>query len=111
MLKSVLLREQHHRLRSILDGDLDRQLADYLCDPEARDILFRPIAEYNRFAGAFGCTVSGDSPCWSCDEFVLNDSSTLRITGLNSTVVSDSDDGAKNWSLVSTRCLTEKQEW
>ena len=94
--KSALVRDQHSSLRNVLVSNLDGHLAGYLSDPEARDILFRPISEYNRFAGAFGCAISGDKPVWSSEEFALSDGSTLRITGVNSTVVSDGNDGVKN---------------
>jgi len=36
--KSPLLRDQHQKLRSIPEDDIERQLADYLRDPEAGGI-------------------------------------------------------------------------
>ena len=86
--KSPLLAAIHNELRQSETNAIDGAISEYLGDDEASKIIFRPISEYNSFAATFRCEISPKEPTWQRD-FALSDDSTLRINGLNSTMVSD----------------------
>ena len=88
--ESPLLLDQHDKLRQTAASTIEAQLAAYLRDPEARDLLFRPLTEYNRFAASFRCAIGGGQPFWD-EPFTLNDGSRLIVRGLNSTIASHDD--------------------
>jgi len=85
--KSVTLSSIHTQLRQSNQKEIDGQMLNYLGDSEAASIIFRPVTEYNKFAAAFGCQTNQSKTSWHRD-FALNDGWTLRINGLNTTIVS-----------------------
>ena len=97
--KSMLLKDAHRNLRQTA-AELDDKLAGYLGgDPEAAKLIYRPIQNYVDFAAKYGCGLSPESPFWEQD-WPLNDGSTLRIRGVNSTVASDELDNDASYKLV-----------
>ncbi len=74
---------------------LDRLLAD---ETGART-LFEPLKHYNEFAAAFQCDLGGRRLAWHKD-LPLNDRSTLRLCGLNSTLTSSRLDDPQHRLLV-----------
>ena len=103
--KSISIEDAHKNLRESA-GELDHKLARYLgSDPEAAKLIYRPIEKYIDFAAKYGCEISPEKPYWE-EDWPLNDGSTLRIRGLNSTIVSDeSDNDASNKLVVGKRQL------
>jgi len=77
----------HKNLQEIEPTDLNSEVGKYLGDSGARELIFKSIIEYNRFASSFQCQLSHTEPFWSKD-FKLNDGSPLRIIGLTSTLFS-----------------------
>ena len=86
--KSKVLEDVHNKLRAIPPTKLSTEIRDYMEDPIARQIILTPLDEYNGFAAPLQCQVVPDSPTWY-EDFILNDTSGLRLWGLNSTIVSD----------------------
>ncbi len=100
---SQLLQDLHRNIRAAAPDNLDETLKRYLVkDKEAGPLLFRPIENYNRMAGRFGCDINPEKPFWS-DNLPLNDGSTLRLCGLNSALVSDPLDDEEKLVLGSVQ--------
>lgn len=92
--ESATLATYHEKLRGT--SDIDSQIAAYMKDRIAQNILFEPITHYNNFAARFGCDFSAPRPFWEQD-LRLNDTSILRLRGLNTTLISSwSDDTEAN---------------
>lgn len=86
------------RLRATLRqtplNQLDDEIRASLEDAQDRQFLFEPLEEYNVFASKFGrCSTS--RPLYWEDNIPLNDGSILRLRGLNSILISDRHDSAK----------------
>lgn len=92
---SPFLKRLHASLRSCKIEDIDTNIKELMEDTQA-GLLFSPVESYNRFALRFGCDINPRSPYWQ-DDLILNDGSTLRLRGMNSTLVSnDLDDKSGN---------------
>ncbi len=89
--KSRLLRDMHDHLRPGDPEDIDECIAGYLRDEIAGPLLFKPLERYNEFAAKFRCTSHPNPLAWQHD-LMLNDGSTLRLHGINSTLASDPTD-------------------
>ncbi len=90
--QNIFLRDAHEKLRQVDLAELDERIREYMSDFVAREVMFSPLAEYNKFASFFECQIGHTDPTWHVD-FALNDGSTLRVYGLNSTIISDEQDG------------------
>lgn len=89
---SGLLKHLHESLRKAHQNEIDAAIADLLGDRAAGEPLYSTIAEYNTWFGRkFKCEITLEQPFWK-ETFTLNDSSKLRINGVNSTIVSDHQD-------------------
>ena len=86
-----LLSLVHSELRNAAPEELDAVITKHMRDKSAPDVIYRPITEYNKFAALFRCTISPKKPFWQAD-FVMEDTSTLRVWGLNSSLGSDHED-------------------
>ena len=53
--KRKVTRRLHQGIREE-NSDVDRELREILSDAQSADALLDPLAEYNTFAGRFGCT-------------------------------------------------------
>lgn len=101
MLHHTSLRAATPRQR---EGELQKL---FYTHNETRELLYRPISAYSEFAKEYACQINrqDDSgkknlPYWE-DDLTLNDGSTLRLRGLNSTLVSDqTDDEHSNRMIV-----------
>lgn len=78
-------------LRQTQVKDLNRELRKTLEDLSDRKLLFDPLEQYNIFATKIGCPSMADPLYWE-QPLILNDGSTLRVRGLNSTLLSDRGD-------------------
>lgn len=96
---SAVLEDMHRNLRPNDPAAVDENLDRYLQDPIASEWLFRPLQKYNDFASGFGCQIGPSRLVWTQD-LALNDGSTLRLRGLNSTLVSDHRDRVTTGKLI-----------
>ena len=93
------------RLRSQLRDsdvkDFNRELRKTLDDLNDRQTLLDPLEQYNIFANKLGCASGADPLYWE-QPLLLNDGSTLRVRGLNSTIISAraDDDQQEKTKLV-----------
>lgn len=63
-----------------------------LMDPDARRLLYESLDNYNQFALQFFCDLLPPERTRATRALTLNDGSTLRLWGLNSALVSSSED-------------------
>src|SRR6266446_3431099 len=75
-------------------GDLayDVLLRGLLTDEDASRSLYKPLENYNLFAQSFFCGVFPPEDTIARRDLVLNDGSTLRLSGFNSVLVSSAAD-------------------
>ena len=108
---SRLLQRTHTQIRSGSTSESQQVLKDCLEEKLARSMLFAPLKNYNDFASKFGCAIGLDRLYWEHD-VTLNDGSTLRILGLNSTTISNEcdDSGANKLILGAAQTLFLRQE-
>lgn len=101
--KSSAIQDRHEKFRRIAPGEIDLELQRYMSDESAKESIYEPLRNYNAFASIFSCQISADNPYWE-DDVSLNDTSILRLRGLNSTLISNSfDDDASNKLILGTR--------
>lgn len=89
-------------LRNKPANQVDVELRQWMRSKIASDVIFGPIQEYNRFAAKFLCllkpysendgTTDLSERPFARRDLVLNDSSTLRLWGFNTVLVSDITD-------------------
>jgi hypothetical protein len=86
------MRDCYRHLREVSVDHIHDQLIDYLQEPR---VFYGKLDAYNRFAVRFDCDLSESKPYWETD-CELDATTTFRIRGLNSTLISDhqDDDGA-----------------
>jgi hypothetical protein len=86
------------RLRALLrrtpTEQLNNEIRKTLEDVNDRQLLFEPLEQYNIFAANLGCCSTANPLYWE-HNVPLNDGSTLRVRGMNSTLISDKDDSDK----------------
>lgn len=106
---SAFIQMARKRLRELPEDQIDAEFARLLRDREAR-LLFQPIRAYNDFAKRYECESTASSIGWTYD-FQLNDTSRLRLVGLNSILLSDSRDNRREHKLlVGTHQLQLKRQ-
>ena len=83
-----------------MDADkLDSILRKIQKDVHIQGLLYKPIDNYNQFADSLLCNYTVDKPNWERD-FKLDEKYTLRLWGMNSTLISshkDHFDEKGNW--------------
>ncbi len=85
-------------IRQCLPNQIDSFLRRHLKEPEK---LYTPITAFNWFAEQFGCDIDAKRPVWDTeDKLTLNDGTILRIYGLNSSLISDSNDDVETGKMV-----------
>jgi predicted phosphodiesterase len=99
IMQSVTLQSLHKELRPKDPNGVDEAIRRLMDDPEASSLLYRSLKNYIEFAAKFGCQIGPNSPHWEHD-LRLNDGSSLRLRGLNSTLVSDNLDDDAEYRLV-----------
>jgi hypothetical protein len=87
-----LVQSLHRDIKSAPGIVLDGTLRGLLTDPEIARILYESIDPYNLFAGQFFCDLRPSERTIARRDLTLNDGSTLRLSGLNSTFVSSTAD-------------------
>ncbi len=109
--RSSAIQDRHERFRRIPANEIDSELQRYMNDESARQSIYESLKEYNAFASIFSCQISADDPYWE-DDVILNDTSILRLRGLNSTLISNSfdDDAANKLTLGSHAAAAPNEE-
>jgi 3',5'-cyclic AMP phosphodiesterase CpdA len=82
----------HRHIKAAGDVALDGTIRGLLTDTETARFLYESIDSYNLFAGQFFCDLLPPGRTMARRELRLNDTSTLRLVGLNSTFVSSAAD-------------------
>ena len=101
---SQSLKALHERIRSSDKGAIAQVLQElYRDDVDAR-CLFSPFAQYNDFAKLFGCDIDSHKPFWKTEES-LGDNVRLCMWGLNSVIVSDSNDRQRRQGTLGSLVL------
>lgn len=91
--KSRLISALHLQIKAAED-DLthDNLLRDLLTAPDSGPLLYEPIANYNLFAQSTFCDISPPDRTIATRDLILNDGSTLRLSGFNSALISSTTD-------------------
>lgn len=88
--KRKLTRMLHQGVRK--DGsDVDKELREIFSDAQSATALLEPLADYNKFAGRFGCSISAEKHYWERD-ISLACGTPVRLRGLTSALVSNEED-------------------
>lgn len=104
-----ILETLHQALRNAGEKEIDELLDKYLRDASAGTSLFSTIDGYNKwFARNYECEITREQPFWH-RSFVLNDSSVLRVNGINSTIVSNHQDNSIRSIIVGRYQLPRRQ--
>lgn len=90
---------------------VNKILHDWFLADDGGERLFDSLGAYNDFASSYGCPTSASSPHW-LDLTLDLDGLEVQLTGLNSVLVSDTDDTANRPSLVLgvRQCEFERSE-
>lgn len=109
ILKNSPVSDMHRSIRSEANNEeRERQLMIRLGEDTARELIFKPLTEYNEFAARYNCAFFADNRyAWDSEDLILNDGSVLRIRGLNSALLSGPGDtkkslflGTRAWTIV-----------
>jgi hypothetical protein len=84
----------HRDIKQASEASRDALLRGLLTDAEAQRLLYESIGPYNLFAAQFLCDLLPPERTIARRDLILNDGSTLRLSGLNSTFVSSASDQA-----------------
>lgn len=108
---SELIQTIHEKIRHAGSSRIDEIIGQFLNDNEARELIYRPIKNYvSEFASKYNCDINAEKSFIEHD-FQLNDGSTLRIRGVNSTIISyDRDNETDSKLAVGTFQSTMLQE-
>jgi predicted phosphodiesterase len=87
-----IIQSLHRDIKRASDISLDPTLRGLLTDAEAGRLLYESIGAYNAFAVQFFCELVPPDKTVTFRDLTLNDSSRLRLWGLNSAFVSSSAD-------------------
>lgn len=81
----------HQSIRELDGPAIDSKLREFFSNAGSANALLAPLAEYNVFAQRYGCAVSAKEPYWQRN-LVLSCGTTIRMRGLCSAYVSNSED-------------------
>lgn len=90
--RTEVVQALHKRIKSTPTDGLYGVVKGLLDATESAEILYRSLADYNEFAAQFLCNLYPPDRTTTQRDLFLNDGSTLRITGLNSSFVSSEYD-------------------
>jgi GTPase-associated adaptor domain/Calcineurin-like phosphoesterase len=99
----------HRDIKAASDITLDGVLRGLLTDEETSRLLYEAIGPYNSFSGQFFCDLLPPARTIANRDLVLNDGSTLRLSGFNSAFVSSAAD-KKPDLFVDPACFQLKRE-
>lgn len=88
--KRKLTRMLHQGVRKDA-SDVDKELREIFSDAQSAAALLEPLADYNKFAGRFGCSISAEKHYWERD-LTLACGTPVRLRGLTSALVSNEED-------------------
>lgn len=104
--KRKLTRMLHHGIRK--DGsDVDKELREVFSDAQSAAALLEPLADYNKFAGRFGCSISAEKHYWERD-LKLDCGTPVRLRGLTSALVSNEEDRRTGIVLGAAQATVER---
>lgn len=88
---SAAAQDFRRAVRACDASGIDRELRVRLSDDPAAEGVMLPFATYNSFASEFGCGTTARDPHWF-DDSLSFDGVSVRLTGLNSALISDHSD-------------------
>lgn len=104
----TMIEDSHTVIRTASDNEQrNRELIKRLKAPDDKELLYKPLKNFNEFAFSYNCCFFADREnyAWSRD-LELDDGSILRIRGLNSAILSGQKDqegflflGRQAWSI------------
>lgn len=104
--KSKITRMLHQGVRQ--DGsDVDKELREIFSDAQSAAALLEPLADYNKFAGRFGCSISAEKHYWERD-LMLACGTPVRLRGLTSALVSNEEDRRTGIVLGAAQATVER---
>ncbi|MBK7536883.1 MAG: metallophosphoesterase, partial [Myxococcales bacterium] len=104
--KRKLTRMLHQGVRK--DGsDVDKELREIFSDAQSAAALLEPLADYNKFAGRFGCSISAEKHYWE-RALELSCGTAVRLRGLTSALVSNDDDRRTDIVLGAAQATVER---
>jgi predicted phosphodiesterase len=104
--KHKLTRMLHGGIRN--DGsDVDKELREIFSDAQSAAALLEPLADYNKFAGRFGCSISAEKHYWERD-LSLDCGTHVRLRGLTSALVSNEEDRRTGIVLGAAQATVER---
>lgn len=99
----------HENFENENPDNLHTRIMGYMEDPTSQDVIYYPLTNYNKFTSRLSCQIDHKNPTWSND-FMLNDQSTLRIHGLNSTIISSHLDSDTRMMILGEHQVPENEE-
>ncbi len=106
--QSPILLDIQNTIRTAGPAGIDKKLWDYLGDPLGKAQLFQSIQGFNDFARTFGFHFDASRTHHHVD-LTLNDTSLLRIHGLNSTITSNHLDNGVQEIVLGRYQLPKRQ--
>lgn len=96
-LDSIIVSELIEKFRKIDENEINDHIQKYSTSVEHKAKLYSPLNAFNNFAKKFGCSISPDLSFWD-NRISLSESPELflYIRGLNSALISSSQDDKKN---------------
>lgn len=96
-----------HQLVRKDDSDVDQELREIFSNAKSADFLLEPLADYNKFAGRFGCSISAEKHFWERD-LTLACGTIVRLRGLTSVLVSNGEDRRTGMVLGTAQATVER---
>ncbi|OLY65139.1 metallophosphoesterase [Leptospira santarosai] len=88
----VVIQSVHKDIKSHNGPTLNQKITTYLKDNTASQLLYKSLGNYNNFSTRFFCDLFPPDRTIAKRDLILNDGSTLRLHGLNSSFVSSAAD-------------------
>jgi len=107
---SAVVQALHHKIKSSTDAALDQTISSLLLDQEAARLLYKSISSYNTFALQFLCDLLPPDRTRARRDIPMEDGSTLRIWGVNTSFVSSSADNTYRRLFVDTASMQITRE-
>lgn len=104
--KRKLTRLLHQGVRKE-GADVDKELREIFADAQSAVALLEPLADYNKFAGRFGCSISAEKHYWERD-LMLACGTPVRLRGLTSALVSNEQDRRPDIVLGAAQATVER---
>jgi predicted MPP superfamily phosphohydrolase len=88
----IMVQTLHKEIKSASDLTLDAVIRGFLSDKDGARLLYESLDNYNAFANQFLCDLLPPDRTRTFRDLLLNDGSTLRFWGLNTSFVSSTAD-------------------